>query len=615
MKNYLILILALFSFCELFPNPIEDSTLIHTKAKAYQSYKDGEYDDARKSFQQLIDHYPNNLELVALCYNNLGAIDKIEGFNSRAIKYCQKALNTYEKLGRDTLTAKCLYNNGLVYKSLGQYEKATADLLRAVKIFEAYDLLEDLSKSYNVLANLFSTSNSFELALEYHSKAIENSQELSDSVLLAKYLNNRGKTYFEMEFFEEAVQDYKFSLLIKQSIPLLKSSAYTLYNLGELEFIRNRIPEAEAYFLNSKKIHEQFKNETELAHCLNYLGRIYTAQGNWTKAVDYLNRALEYAQKYNMHQLKLENYQFQTELYEQIDQAKKALGFNKQYVELYKLILNEEKQKAIDELQIKYEVEKMERENKALFQETQENALTMNEQKLSIDNWQRTALGGAILILFVLFLGFRYYQLSKKESMLAAKEKRMNLEQHHRIKNHLQALAGLLSLQQKGIEDIGAKEVIQESKNRVTVITLLHQHLYESDDLSSSHIQLDSYLKELVDNLAFLFKRPNVAIELELEKISIDSNKALPLGLICNEIINNAFKYGLHKKKAILVIHLSQKEESIELRIHDNGDGFVETNSNSSVGQTLIPQLAKQIDAQLTKDTTQGSSYRLIFKT
>lgn len=626
-KRLLIIInLLLLSTFNLLAN--KDSGISVLENKAYTALVNNQPDIARTYYLQLVQENPDSAELRAMCYNNLGAIDIREGFKVRGLDFLQKAIETYESAGKDTLLAKTLYNTGRSYKLLGQYEKATELLLRALNVFEEYEMKVDLAETYNVLGNLNGDLGNLETALRYHELACKIAIEGKDSIRLAMYLNNKGSTYFEMEFYKEAITDFQNSLTIKNNLLeksylnpekkkiVKRSIPYTYYNLGETELQRGNIDRAIKNFKVAIDLHSQFNNERGVAYCDNFLGRAYFLKTQWDTAITYFNKALESAKNLEINDLLLNNYLFQYELYDSIGNKTKALEYYKLYSKKHQQILNLDKQKAINEFQIKYEVEKKEQENKLLFQKAEIDQLKIKQQEASIQFWQFFTVIIIILILFALFLVYKYYRLFGKEKKLAEKEKQLNREQHHRIKNHLQTLAGLLSFQQRKIEDNVAKEVIQESSNRVEVIKMLHLHFYQSGDYNSHTIQLHSYLQEIIENLVVLFDKTAIQVKKNIEAVLLSPEKALPLGLICNEIISNALKYGLNQDaKSELSISLKKEGEKITLIIKDNGNGNIVHENNSSIGLDLINQLAKQIDAKIDRDFTEGVKYTLIFST
>lgn len=612
MKKHLRLLLTLFLFLSLLTKPTLASRLTELAKKSLTAIKEKRYEDARKEIHLLINQHPNDAELLAMCYNNLASLDRKDGLYITAIDHLKQAIAEYRKINKDTLLAKCLYNKGLMLKENSQYEGAAEDLIEAIKIFKKEQMLVDLSKAYNVLANIFRRTHDYEVALEYHNNALKTTQQLKDSVLTAKYLNNRGKTYVEMEYFNLAIEDFQQALSLKRSKAMRESMAYTYYNLGEAEFLMGKLSKAGNYFLTALKIHSEFKNKTEQAHCYNYLGRLNSMNKKWDRAAEYFKKALYYTNILNNSSFNLECYKFQLEHYELIGKTDSALKYSKRYIDLHEDILNKEKQKAINELEIKYRLKEKDQENALLAQKAELDKLKLAEQKTQIDNWQLTTVLAILLVLLVGFFGYRLYRLSEKEKKLADKERRLNHEQHHRIKNHLQALAGLLSFQHKKNENNEAKEAIEESKNRIRAINTLHQHLYRADS-ASSLIQLDAYLKDLIENLILLFGNKKIKTTVNLEAMQLDADRVLPLGLICNEIITNAYKYGLTKADAHLKVELSTSKGFIELSIQDNGEGSSIDAKEGSMGIELIEQLAKQIDAKVDTNNKNGTAYHLSF--
>ncbi len=212
-KIALLLLLSIPGFTKVVGQ--NDSTLTNLKKSAFTALKKGELDTARLFFQQIIANFPDQPRAVGLSYNNLGVIELGEGFNIRAITYSEKAIEVYRGTGNDTLIAKSLYNAARIFKRLGQYEKAVEFLLEAIILFEKNDLNNDLSRAYNVLSNLYQLSDNPDLALQYNNYAVEIAIENNDSTLIAYYINNRGKIYMDMDFYNKAVTDFERALEIK----------------------------------------------------------------------------------------------------------------------------------------------------------------------------------------------------------------------------------------------------------------------------------------------------------------------------------------------------------------------------------------------------------------
>ena len=118
-------------------------------------------------------------------------------------------------------------------------------------------------------------------------------------------------------------------------------------------------------------------------------------------------------------------------------------------------------------------------------------------------------------------------------------------EIHHRVKNNLQVISGLLELQSKALNDEAAKDALREGRNRVRSIALIHQNLYQFENLST--IELKRFVNDLCRQVESVFKKQNkVAMNIKVPDLRLDIDSAVPLGLIMNELLSNSFKYAFN---------------------------------------------------------------------
>ncbi|WP_317898940.1 sensor histidine kinase [Aurantibacillus circumpalustris] len=210
--------------------------------------------------------------------------------------------------------------------------------------------------------------------------------------------------------------------------------------------------------------------------------------------------------------------------------------------------------------------------------------------------------------------------LAKKEINLSLKEKEILLaELHHRVKNNLAIISGLLNLQEDSISNEEAKKIISDSKTRIMSMALVHKMLYENNELKS--IDLGKYASELIYELFYSFNLlKTVTINEDFVAISIPVNKSIPLGLILNEVVTNCIKYTFkssQNKQGVFDISLRLKGNSATLVAKDNGSGFPkdfnEDADNQSLGIFLIKTLAEQIDGNVRFSNEQGAKIELNF--
>jgi two-component sensor histidine kinase len=203
-------------------------------------------------------------------------------------------------------------------------------------------------------------------------------------------------------------------------------------------------------------------------------------------------------------------------------------------------------------------------------------------------------------------------------------EKRALLQEiHHRVKNNLQVITSLLSIQATRVDNRHLATMLADTENRVRTIAALHESLYSSEDLAS--IEFGSYLRRLVGDLAGFYgvdqKRLEVAVR--AEDLLVDIGKAIPLGLVVNELVSNTFKHAFPGERSGTVEielqhagdaarHSSSTPVAVaQLTVRDNGVGLpaeLRFDETPSMGLHLVHVLAKQLDAELSIARRQGTT-------
>lgn len=188
-------------------------------------------------------------------------------------------------------------------------------------------------------------------------------------------------------------------------------------------------------------------------------------------------------------------------------------------------------------------------------------------------------------------------------------------EIHHRVKNNLQIISSLMSLQKSSVNDEDVIRVLNESKLRVEAIALIHQKLYQDEKVN--YVDFKSYLQELIEMQKKL--APDVNCELNAVNATVHLDVAVPLGLVISELITNAMKHGFKNiEKPELKVILEEKEGYYHLRIKDNGVGLpadFDLVNSKSFGSEIIVALAKQIDAEIIYTNDHGACFDISFKT
>lgn len=205
----------------------------------------------------------------------------------------------------------------------------------------------------------------------------------------------------------------------------------------------------------------------------------------------------------------------------------------------------------------------------------------------------------------------------KLQDSLAEKEI-MIKEIHHRVKNNLQIISSLLTLQAEYIKDESARGYFNDSQNRVKSMAIIHEKLYQTRDFTKIDV------KDYVSNLTLsLFKAYNInanliEVEVDISNISLDVDTAIPCGLIINELVSNSLKYAFSdgRKGKVTIKLLPIEEDKLQLTVSDNGLGLpddLETKDVQSLGLTLVHILAKQLNGSVEVISKNGTTFIVSF--
>lgn len=207
----------------------------------------------------------------------------------------------------------------------------------------------------------------------------------------------------------------------------------------------------------------------------------------------------------------------------------------------------------------------------------------------------------------------------EKSIKKSLQEKMVLLQEiHHRVKNNLQIITSFLNLQSRNIEDPKIKAVLQESRNRVNAMSLIHQELYRSDDFSK--IDFKGYIQQLSRNLIGVLNISHKHIDLELDigEVNLSLDSAIPCGLIINELITNSVEHAFNdvENPKINISITPAQGYDWKLCVSDNGKGLKEEfnlDNAKSMGLRLVKALASQLQGKLDIQSSQGTSFTICF--
>ncbi|UYZ63347.1 sensor histidine kinase [Hymenobacter weizhouensis] len=283
----------------------------------------------------------------------------------------------------------------------------------------------------------------------------------------------------------------------------------------------------------------------------------------------------------------------------------------------------QEQEQKVAALQGRFDTKEKERNIKLLQQQNRIAQLSTLQQR----TLRNAALVGAGLLLLLLAVLYNRYRLRQRtvqlldrqnqEKEVLLREKTLLLQEvHHRVKNNLQIVLSLLSNQLDTQPDPAAAAAIRDSQSRVQTMALIHQNLYQAESLA--RIDMRRYLAELLDAIGRAFRREEVALTLDVAPVHLTTHAAVPLGLIVNELVTNAYKYAFtgrqHNTLRVELRPLSAT--TYRLVVADNGIGLpqLDLEMAQSLGLRLTAGLVRQMHAQLTIHRESGTQFHIVFQ-
>lgn len=645
---------------------LPDTSRVHTYytiANAF--YKQGQSDSAEyylKSVAQLSRRIQYQVGLGD--YNRLrGAIQMHRGLFEDALACYQAAITHYTKAGKPVLTSQVHNNMGWLYKMMGDSqhvlkmtEQGLAHIQQAIAINKRFDATRLLVDNYINAGIIYEDMGQYPLGRDYFFKAIAINEQLHDRPDAYRVLyNNLGKNYHMTGQYQLAIAYLRKALAINLSLKKLSSLAHNYRNLSSAYRGLNR-PDSAVYYAEKSLDAVKAAKESPLTSSVyGELALAYAAAGQYQKAyvaqtkhkrvedslmtLDKTRTIAQLQGRYTVQQanalatIKANLELAKTQAIAQVE-AKKAREIaaiqaeETRRVAQIKVTAEVEKTRAVAELQTKYDTQKKVHRIAELDQR--------NQQRTRQIKYMTGGLG--LLLVLLSSLIAQYYVIRRtnrrlsvqngiittnSEQLLSQADQLRVLmkELHHRVKNNLAIVSSLLKLQSNRLEDEKAIQAVRVGQQRVEAMSLIHQRLYQTDQLTT--VNMAEYLTDLADSLiqAYGYQRDAFDLQLNVDLPELDVDVAIPLGLIVNELATNAFKYAyLAGQRPLLRIDLQQNRlegrTGMTLEVQDNGPGInladaQHPNRRNSFGKRLIASLSEQLDGHGEWLQQNGTLFRL----
>ncbi|MGB5664437.1 MAG: histidine kinase dimerization/phosphoacceptor domain -containing protein [Eudoraea sp.] len=500
---------------------------------------------------------------------------------------------------------------GYVYERQGKLDKA-ADI--AMETLLLGDELKDkraMAVAFSDLSNLFWKQSRYEKALEYGLKALVLFEERGINDLDYDFtLYVVGNCYLALDKHEEALNYYEHSIAIGERYGFFNNLCDVYISMVYLKAYLNDFDAADLAGENAVKYGQLLDNNFMLMRSWLSIGKLQNLQGKYISAIESLERSIEIATDDFGDDFYLSQaYETLGKAYAGNHNYREAYQAYAEYDKLKKEIFTAEADQHISLLLTEFDV--AQKESTIMVQENQIKK-QRSRQTLMI------LIGG--LLLMILLLLYNTIQTNKKKNRLLKKqndEKEFLLKEiHHRVKNNLEIVSSLLSLQSEQIGDSKVADAMQKSQYRVHSMSMIHQKLYQGKSFSS--IEMKEYFMNLGNYIIDIFGASDrVRIVCEMAELELDVDTAIPIGLIVNELLTNSLKYAFpENRNGLIKISLIELGNHLQLEVSDNGIGknYHEKIEGTGFGTQLIELLTRQLEGKMSLSIKKGTAVSFEFQ-
>ncbi|MEZ4938723.1 MAG: histidine kinase dimerization/phosphoacceptor domain -containing protein [Crocinitomicaceae bacterium] len=554
-------------------------------------FRKGEIKDALYYYSRAKDlaEKTENAERLFTISVNIASLNIIQGKNFEALRnYFIARSNLYkikELKGQKNSKKLKLYegqlnlNIGIAYFNMNDLTNATRFYSEAMTIAMQLKDSSTLAKAYTNLAEIEMIEQNYNVAEDFLYRSKRLKEAIGDSISLKLNYLLIGQLYLELGKFDKALQNFKVVDQLLDRFPDLTVEKKYYISLG-------------TYYLRQNRV--------------NY-------------AIDFLNKSKDLnAKEYSLKD-EIEINQLLSESHFLVKDYEKANLYREIYEGIRDSIYNSEASLEIARLEMFYN---------AQYDKLRDSLNIQRENTLRSEEIRIKEVQNFYLILWLVFLAIAFgaivYVLGivrkrNKELKKSIKEKEALMKEvHHRVKNNFQIISSLMNIQANKLKSSKFINPMQNMQNRILAMSLVHEKLYVSEFQEA--VDVNEYFRDLAESIKKSLFTNKSAIEMHVEgdDFRISLEKAIPLGLIVNELITNSIKYGAQEGTEVNVqIFIKKQGNQVEIILHDDGKGFPEDFNpeayTESIGLELVHVLIEQLDGTIEFKNNGGAQVDIKF--
>jgi two-component system, sensor histidine kinase PdtaS len=572
------------------------------------------------------------LERNAYSLEMLGDLNIKAGDFTKAIDILHQTISAYKSVKYEKLQG--------VYTLLGQahlynYNESQAlyYMLMALKTAQiVHDTTMQLCQINNNLGSLYSRIDRKDVAIKYLNDALAVAKKHNDQNAILLIATNIAFIYLNLDQAEPALK--VLSIVPKSFLKSDNAEDRSTYAMAYFRtyLLLKQYNEAQPFGDTLLQIADNNSVNEEESQIIYRLLATYSLElKQYSKARFYLNKNLELGKKTKWEYGLIQASRVWYKLDSTEGNFRSAFNHLHYYKSKTDSLFSANREKQLQVLEVEYETamkeDSIKLKDKDIALLTQKNSLQQANLKQASLIKNVTIAGIALAFIIIGLLYRQYTHKQKNNNIITQKNNQLQhlvtekdwllKEIHHRVKNNLQIVMSLLNSQSAYIDNEPALAAIHDSQHRVHAMSLIHQKLYSSENLSS--IDMSFYIRELVSYLSDSFDTgQRIRFELNIAPLELDVSQAVPLGLILNEAITNSIKYAFPEGKyGVISITLSGTgSDHFLLNISDNGVGMPRNYDNKkigSLGMSLMKGLSEDLDGNFSIENNNGTIIRVSF--
>ncbi len=510
-------------------------------------YDIGSYRESLKYFLTSLSFYEELKDLngTAMVLSNIGNIYTDNGNFDTALLYQLQSLKIEQKLGKKTRLGATYNNLGLIYEGMAKFDTALQYYIKDLQIEEELGLKSEMSNSYNNVGNIHMALGAYDKALEYYQKAKLIRDSLGNKGDLGYTLNNMGNAYARKEDYKTALKYYIEALSKLEEIDNKKGIISCVDNIGTIYYYLKNYSEALRYLFKSKNLAEQVGNKVDIASSLINIAQVYADTKQYSAATKCYKEAINISMQVGSRDRLRDGYRGLSYNYVAMGDFRNGYEMFVRYTEVKDSILNNENNKNINDLQIKYDTEKKNRENAVLKRNE-----VINEARIVRHKNQKLILSISSLLIISAF-GLLILYWRKRSIEEGYKANKLGLEK---------------SLVQQRAIVLENEAILYDQENKIRILEVLNQH-------ATNH-EIKTLVKNIADYVEIKMNRfirkdlpPNDTFKLNIEHIIHFS------GVVSNYIT----KYYAYSKEIVTTVSREidlSKEYAQAFQIVHLGEGY-----------------------------------------